>query len=167
MPASSLLGDGQIPLNREGGDREVKSTNTKQCYRIKLAVTPQPWRYEELWRVWLLPQEPHWLRASPGLGGRLIIDSGHTQAQSPPQSVANSCWEGRGRPSSAVFCKAKSATLGDSRQDSQEPYGLNSMEVPDERAVWEKEAAGRKEWRCVDGTETPFIDNCLCKQFYY
>lgn len=29
-------------LNREGGDREVKSTNTKQCHRIKLAVTPQP-----------------------------------------------------------------------------------------------------------------------------
>lgn len=69
----------KIPgLNTEGGDREVKSTNTKQCHRIKLAVTPQPWRYAELWYVWLLPQEPHWLRASPGLGGWLITDCGHT-----------------------------------------------------------------------------------------
>lgn len=30
-----------------------------------------------------------------------------------------------------------------------------------------QEAAGRKEWRYADGTERPFTDNCLCKQFYY
>lgn len=105
--AYSLLGDGQIPLNTEGGDREVKSTNTKQCHRMKLAVTPQPRRYEELWHVGLLPQEPHWLRASPGLGGRLVTDSGHTHPYSDTQLPA-----GIFRPSSnpnfmqpfPVFC---------------------------------------------------------------
>lgn len=91
MPSSPLLGDGQIPLKKEGGDREVKPTNTKQCHRIKLAVIPHPWRYEELWCLaaptgttlaegfprpgW---EAHHWLRP-------------HTQAQSPPSSVATSC----------------------------------------------------------------------------
>ena len=28
-------------------------------------------------------------------------------------------------------------------------------------------AARRKEWRCADGTEMLFTDNCLCKQFDY
>lgn len=105
MPAYSLLGDGQIPLNTEGGDREVKSTNTKQCHRMKLAVTPQPRRYEELWHVGLLPQEPHWLRASPGLGGRLVTDSGHTHRLSRHLGQWQTAAE-RGGADPGVLCSA-------------------------------------------------------------
>lgn len=40
-------------------------------------------------------------------------------------------------------------------------------ETPQRYQVKGKEAAGRKEWKYVDGIEIPFTGNGLCKQFYY
>lgn len=165
MPAYSLLGDGQIPLNTKGGDREVKSTNTKQCHRMKLAVTLQPWRYKELWHVGLLPQEPHWLRASPSLGGRLVTDSGHTHRLSRHLGQWQTAAEREGQTQGCCdlhskICHFRRLQTSFIKAIWLKPHGdTRQKSCTRERGSWKRVE--------VCWWQTPFNDNCLCKQFYY
>lgn len=93
----------------------------------------------------------HWLRP-------------HTQAQSPPWSVANSCWQGERQTQG--YC-ALHSTISHFQTLQTRFIKSHMAETPQRYQVKGKEAAGRREWKCVDGTEIPLTDICLCKQFYY
>ena len=134
---------------------------------MKLAVTPQPRRSEELWRVGCC----HRNHTGGGLpqawvGGSSLTPATHTG------SVATSV-------SGKQLLREEGQTLGCHTLHSQTCH-FRRLQTRFVRAMWLRphggtgregcmgnRAARRKEWRCADGTEMLFTDNCLCKQFDY
>ena len=103
---------------------------------------------------WLLPQEPHWLRASPGLGGRLVTDSGHTHRLIRHLGQWQTAAE-KGGANPGVLCSARqNMPLRRLQTRLLIAAWLKPHESTWRKGCTEKEAAGRKEWRCADDTDS-------------